>query len=357
MRVGLDAGPLLDPPTGIGRYTRELADALELQGAQVVRYAVALGLRADAPDATDIARWRMPARLMQLLWRRLDRPAITRLTGPVDVVHGTNFVLPALGDVPAVVTIHDLSFSREDTFPGGERLRELVPWSIERASKLLVPTQYVAAEVADAYGCDPESISVTHEGVAPRFFGASPLADTLLGRMGIPGPFILAVGTLEPRKNLHRLLEAWRGIRSELPDWSLVLAGPAGWGPDLPRTDGVILTGWVGDETLPGLLAAATVFCYPSLYEGFGLPPLEAMAAGTPVVAGDYGCATEVLGDAAVRVDPHDVDDLAAALLRLAGSDDERKAMQVAGRARATRFTWERAAQATFAAYEDVVDR
>jgi glycosyltransferase involved in cell wall biosynthesis len=351
VRAAYDAGPLLDPPTGVGRYTAELADALELQGAELKRYAVSL---RGAPNP-DIARWRVPGRVARAVWRRFDKPAITRLTGRVDLVHATNFVLPALGRVPGVVTVHDLSFLKEDVFPGGERLRDLVPWSVKRAAKVLVPTEAMAAEVSDAYGLDGDRVVVTYEGIAPVFFGATPLSDGALGKLGIPGPFILAVGTIEPRKNLGRLLAAWSAIRGSLPGWSLVLAGPRGWGPELPATPGVILTGWVGDLTLPGLLAAAELFCYPSLYEGFGLPPLEAMAAGTPVVAGRYSAAAEVLAEGAELVDPFDPDALAETLLRVAGDEALRRRMILAGRAQATSYTWHRTAAATLKAYRSVL--
>lgn len=271
-------------------------------------------------------------------------------------MHATNFVLPRLARTPGVVTVHDLSFYRNDVFPGGARLRDLVPWSVRRAAKVITPTQAIAEEVRDRYELSADRVAVTPEGVSPLFFGATPLADTNLGRMGIPGPFVVAVGTLEPRKNLARLLEAWRIVQPQLDDWRLVLAGPKGWGPDLPPTPGVVLTGWVGDETLPGLYAAASVFCYPSSYEGFGLPPLEAMAAGTAVIAGAYSAAPEVLGEAALLVDPGDTEALAAALERLITDEGLRRKQQVAGRARAARFTWDNTSRATIRAYRDVIE-
>jgi glycosyltransferase involved in cell wall biosynthesis len=292
---------------------------------------------------------------MQASWKRFGAPAIERLTGPVDIVHATNFVLPALRSTPGVVTVHDLSFYRDDVFPGGERLRELVPWSVERASGVIAPTRVIADEIAERFGLPPDKLHVTHEGVAPVFFGASPLPDTRLGRMGIPGPFAVAAGTIEPRKNLTRLLQAWRAASDELRGWTLVIAGPKGWGADLPETPGVILTGRLDDETLPGLLAAASFFCYPSVYEGFGLPPLEAMAAGTPVLAGGYGAAEEVLGDAAMIVDPLDVDALAGGLVSLASDRALRARFQVAGRARAAGFTWLGTGKATIRAYRSVL--
>ena len=356
MRVGLDCAPLLDPPTGVGRYVRELGRALEAQGVDVMRYAVALGgRRAEGGEGGEdgaITRLRLPAKLAQASWKRFGRPVIESLVGTVDVVHATNFVLPALARTPGVVTVHDLSFFRDDTWPGGERLRTLVPWSVARAGLVVTPTQAVADEVAERFSLEEARLAVTHEGVAPHFFGAGPLGPLTLGRMGIPGPFALALGAIEPRKNLVRLLRAWDSVRGELDGWRLVIAGPRGWGPELPSTEGVVLLGRVADETLPGLLAAAELFCYPSLYEGFGLPPLEAMATGTPVLAGACPATREVLGSAALLVEPTDVEELAHGLRTLAGDADTRGKMARAGRARALAFTWERSARLTIAGYE-----
>lgn len=349
VKVALDAGPWLGTRTGVGRYARELARALEGFGVGIIPYAVAL--RGSHPG---LRRWRLPARAVQNVWRRFDAPAIGRLTGDVDLVHATNFVLPALGSIPGVVTVHDLSFDRDGAFPGGDRLRDLVPWSVRRAAAVVVPTQTVADEVAGRFGALPSKVFVTHEGVAPEFFGATPLGDAALAAMGISRPFALALGTIEPRKNLHRLVAAW--MRAGLDGWSLVIAGQSGWGPRLPAASGVREIGWVADETLPGLLAAAEVFCYPSLYEGFGLPPLEAMAAGTAALVGSYTAADEVLGEAALQVDSASVDDIAGGLQELASDDGGRRRLAVAGRARAARYTWQGTARATLAAYRSVLE-
>ncbi len=351
MRVGYDAAPLLDAPTGVGRYAGELASALEERGVDVVRFAVSW----SAPRVEGIRRWRVPARVARAAWRRLGRPSIERLIGPVDLVHATNFVLPALAGTPGVVTVHDLSFFRGDTWPGGHRLRDLVPWSVERAAAVLVPTDAIAREVAERLRVPASKLAVTPEGVAPVFFGVSPLSEGARSRLGIPGPFVVAVGTIEPRKNLSTLLDAWRDVARDLDGWTLVLAGPKGWGPELPETPGVLPIGWVGDETLPGLLAAADVFCYPSLYEGFGLPPLEAMAAGTPAIVGRYPAAEEVLGDAAWLVDPADAGGFAEALRTLATDEGRRRSQALAGKAQAARYTWGATAAATISAYRSIL--
>jgi len=347
-RVAIDAAPLLDPQTGVGRYVNELARALEAHGIELRRYAVSFSGRSDG----SIKRWRVPARIAQEAWYRFEAPSIRRLIGQVDVLHATNFVLPPGPAAANVVTVHDLGFFRSDTFPGGHRLQDLVPWSLRRAHCVITPTRAIAQEVAERFAVDEERLVATHLGVSPVFFGATPLGDRALDALGITPPFAVAVATLQPRKNLHRLLEAWERARREMPGWSLVLAGPKGWGPELPKMEGVVPIGWVGDETLPGVLAAADMFCYPSLYEGFGLPPLEAMATGTAALVGRYSAASEVLGDDAVFVDPLDVDDIARGLIELATDEGSRKRLERAGRIRASGYTWERTASSTLRAYE-----
>lgn len=352
LRVAFDSGPLLDPPTGVGRYTRELAHALSEAGVVVSPFAVSLRGKADR----SMRRWRLPARFAHETWRRTAKPAADRLVGDVDVVHGTNFVLPPT-KLPGVVTVHDLSFLRDDAFPGAASWARMTPWSIERADRVITISDAVADELVDHYGTDRSKIVVTHLGVAPAFFGAAPLSDASLYRLGITRPFVLAAGTLEPRKNLARLVDAWRSLGAVNDGWSLVLAGPKGWGPGLPQTPGVVLTGWVGDETLPGLLAAADVFAFPSLYEGFGLPPLEAMATGTACLVGSYRVSAEVVGDAAVVVDPRDTDAIAGGLAGLMADEGKRRSHALAGKARAAGFTWEDTARRTIAVYEAVSGR
>ncbi|MEA2508749.1 MAG: hypothetical protein QOG21_831 [Actinomycetota bacterium] len=337
--------------TGVGRYASELAEHLELQGVDVKRFAIAL----RGASGAGIARWRVPARVMQATWRRVGRPSLGMLIGDVDVIHATNFVLPPVGRTPGVVTVHDLSFFRDDVHAGLRRLRDQVPWSIARAAKVVIPSHAIAREVQERFNVDDDKMSVIYEGVAPVFFGASPLADQALSTLGIARPFMLAAGTIQPRKNLPRLLDAWRAAAGQLEGWTLVLAGPAGWGPDLPETPGVATIGWMGDETLPGLLAAADVFCYPSLYEGFGLPPLEAMAAGTPSLVGAYSAAEEVVGDGAMLVDPHDTSAITAGLVQLAHDEHLRRRLSMAGKVRAAAFTWDRTAAATIGVYRSLL--
>ena len=345
MRVAIDAGPLADRRTGVGRYTYELVRHL---AARVELRPYVVSLRAARKDG--VHRWRLPARLAQAAWRRLDRPALERLVGVVDVVHGTNFVLPAARRAAGVVTVHDVSFLGGDGYGGSARLERLVAWSVRRARAVLVPTHAVAGEVAERYGLERERLFVTPEGVDERFFDAEPMSGAELEAQGIRTPFCLALGTAGARKNLECLLAAWEASVLRNGGWSLVLAGPAAR-PASRLPSGVVATGYVAEESLPSLLAAAELFCYPSLHEGFGLPPLEAMAAGTAVLAARYPAAPEVLGEAALLVDGRDVGELADALRRLAADGALRDRLREAGPLHARRFTWERTASATLEAY------
>ena len=352
MRVAFDTGAAREQPTGITRYVRELARALPSSVVDLRRYLVSFTAK-DVEE--DVRHVRLPARAMDLGWRCLHRPVIESLVGPVDLVHGTNFVLPPARAAKGVVTVHDLAFARTDGAVRNRRLRGMTPWSVRRADAIIVPSRAVAEEVTERYGVPEERVVVTPEGVSSRFFDASALPSARLAALGIKTPFVAALGTIQPRKNLDRLIEAWRRAGSELNGWTLALIGPAGWGNQPPTTAGVVRTGWIPDDLLPHVLASASFFCYPSLYEGFGLPPLEAMAAGTPVLVGNYGAAREWLEGAAVFVDREDVDSIADGLGRMAGDDGLRRRIAGAGSERARSFTWERTAQATVGVYEAVL--
>ncbi len=346
MKVAFDMGAAREQPTGITRYVRELAHALP-RGAVDLRPYVVSFTANDVEE--DVRHLRLPARALDIGWRFLSRPVIESVVGPVDVVHGTNFVLPPARAAKGVVTVHDLAFARSDGAVRNRRLRAMTPWSVRRADAIIVPSRVVAEEVADRYGVPEERVAVIPEGVSRRFFDASPLSPERLAALGISTPFVAAVGTIQPRKNLNRLIEAWRRAGSELGGWTLALIGPAGWGTQPPTTPGVVRTGWIPDDLLPRVLASASFFCYPSLYEGFGLPPLEAMAAGTPVLVGDYGAAREWLDGAAVFVDREDVDSIADGLRRISADESLRRRIAAAGSERARSFTWERTARGRWA--------
>ena len=372
MLVGLDATPLLGQRTGIGRYVGGLLPELVSPGegagfapVDVVATAFSLrgrgGLAALLPDGARDRSRPAPARLLHKVWSRSEWPTVTSLIGRVDVFHGTNFVLPPPGRARGVVTVHDLAFLHSPTTVSAtsQRLRVLVPRALSRAAVVCTPSQAVADEISGAFDVPPDRLQVTPLGVDPRW-AATPAPDEAWRTgAGLPRRYVLFVGTIEPRKMLPTLIEAKRSLAGtpagEVP---LVLLGPAGWGPQLDLTgiaEGqVVTTGWRDDADVRRIVAGAAVLAFPSAAEGFGLPPLEAFAAGIPVVASDLPVTREVLGDDGDRatfVPPGDTDALAAALTdRLTRPDPPRAADS--RRTWAARYTWTATAAATIRAYE-----
>jgi glycosyltransferase involved in cell wall biosynthesis len=366
----MDVTPLLGTPTGIGRYVRSLVSALAAQGSDDEVRAVAFTLRRreglddQLPDGVRMAGPPLPARALHALWGRAEFPAVTAMSGRLDVFHGTNFVLPPTGPAAGVVTVHDLSFLRtpQTVTRASLAYRTLVPRSIGRAGAVIVPSAAVAGEVAAEYPDAADRIVVTPLGVDPAWFSATPPDEAQRRRLDLPDNYLVFSGSLEPRKNLPLLLAAHRRLRAEDPDWPpLVLMGPPGWGPSLDLaglpTGAVRLTGYLGDEDLRSVVAGARALVYPSLYEGFGLPPLEAFACGIPVIASDLPVTREVVGDdpeLSRLVPPGDVDALAGALLAQVGTT-EPAGIADRRRSRAAGFTWSATAERTRAAYVQAV--
>jgi glycosyltransferase involved in cell wall biosynthesis len=266
-----------------------------------------------------------------------------------------------------VLTVPDLAFERYpgETMPGMlGYLQSVVPRSVWRADRVIAISDATRDDLIELYGTPPDKVIAVPLGVDARF-GPDRDADAesaLRARLGIPpGPFVLTVGTMQPRKNHRRLVAAMARLHADAP---VVIAGGTGWGYDDVRreverlgvAERVVFAGFVDDGDLPDLYRAAAVFAYPALYEGFGLPVLEAMACGTPVVTSNVSSLPEVAGqDAALLVDPLDVDALAGALDRLLADGDLRARRRARGLARAAAFTWERAARETWAVYESLL--
>lgn len=365
--VGIDVTPMLGPHTGIGTYTRHLVEELAVidGGPRVVATAfTARGageLGESLPPGVGLSRVRAPARILRQSWARTAFPPVEALCGRVDVFHGTNFVAPPTRWAASVVTVHDLAYLRYPQTVDAQSLayRELVPRALGRGAIVCTPSESVAAEVRAEYHLDAERVLVTPLGVDPGWLDVDDRGEDPLSRHGIPHEFVVAVGTLEPRKNLALLLAAYRlaAKRSE-PLPPLMLIGAAGWGPALDLdglSDGqVILPGHLPLADLRRVVSRAQLLVYPSLYEGFGLPPLEALACGIPVVASDIPVTREVLGEHAVYADPQSEEALLHAIqrtLRRAPGD------AAARRAHASTFSWRECARATVGAYALAMQR
>jgi glycosyltransferase involved in cell wall biosynthesis len=368
-RVGVVAEQLFGPvPGGIGRYVGALVRHLDGEaaaGGGAVRWLVArhpAGKIAAAGlplERTLALAW--PGRLATRAWVELRRPRLpAAVTADLDLVHATSAAIPPAGGRPLVATVHDVAFRHfPDAYPtSGRHFHERATRiAVAEAARVLVPSAATARDLADLYGLEPQRVTVTPLGVDPPSDPEPEPARRLLRRLGVRGPFLLAVGTLEPRKNLPRLVAAFAEAAADLPDHHLVVVGPAGWGKSLTGRPParVVLAGGVEYGVLQGLYAAADGLAYPSLYEGFGLPVLEAMARGLPVLTSDRSSLPEVAGGAALLVDPTDVPAIAKGLIELLSNHALRERLAADGRRRAAAFTWQATAAATWTAYEEAL--
>jgi glycosyltransferase involved in cell wall biosynthesis len=382
MKVGVDATPLLGPRTGVGRYVAGLVEALaKLPGGEPEEVALIPFTWRGTADLPRVApagprlrcgRRRVPARLLHAAWTAVAFPPVEWLAGPVDVFHATNFVAPPARRAATVVTIHDLTYLRhpEMVTAASARYRDLVPRALHRGATVCTPTAAVGAEVADAYRLPPERLVVTPLGVGPAWHAATPPDPAWLAANGLPERYLLFVGSREPRKNLPTLLAAYQQLLGGLVPGAgrggsgslvppLVLVGPAGWGEALDLAglpaEAVRTPGYLPEDDLARVVAGAAALVFPSWYEGFGLPALEALACGTPVVASDLPALREVLDDQAELVPPGDAAALADALARVL-EDPGGEPARTARRTRAAAFTWAACAQATMTAYRRALE-
>ncbi|MGZ5213710.1 MAG: glycosyltransferase family 4 protein [Actinomycetota bacterium] len=368
MKVAFHVDQLwFETPGGIGTYVWELLPALAAEDPSLDVVPFRSTWRHDPSRTWLLAQPPIvvPGSIRTLYpsWDLLDRPALPPSLADAEIVHATNpaGVPPVRADQRLVVTVHDLAFQRfPELFPHGWRwlYRAGLRAAVMRADAILVPSQSTADDLIDSTSVQPSRVHVTP--LAPSLVASDEDPTEALERLGVARPYVLSVGTLEPRKNLVRLVRAYRQVAPDVPH-ALVLAGMPGWRTEAleaelarPGPGTIVRTGHVSDDALDALYRGADVFAYPSLYEGFGLPVVEAMAHGVPTLASNTSSLPQVVGDAALLVDPTDVSEIAEGLARLLTETAPADDLRQRGLQRAATFTWAATARATLDVYRQL---
>jgi glycosyltransferase involved in cell wall biosynthesis len=366
MRAAIDARTLGSPKTGDRTYCLNL-----LRGMAAVRPGGEFLLYTERETGLPEG---LPPNFQQVvlkapqwgLWTPWSLPRDLGRRG-AELLH-VQYIVPPVAPCPIITTIHDISFRRQPRwFPLKHRLllNLLIPMAVRNAAHVITGSEYSRADLIAAYDLAPEKVTVTPYAADPiyRPMDREAAKRAVSQRFGLRGPFVLAVGVLQPRKNLPRLIRAFGRLAKEVPH-ALALVGKPGWAHEELQQAATAsglgsrlkFTGYVPDADLPFLYNAAELFVYPSLLEGFGFCALEAMACGTPVVTSNVTSLPEVVGDAALTVDPTDEEALAAAIHRALTDEPLRERLREAGSARAALFSWERTAAETLAVYRKVIE-
>jgi glycosyltransferase involved in cell wall biosynthesis len=352
MRLALDATPLLGPRSGVGEVVHGIVPELARRpDVDLVAYALTWRgrqhLAAALPPGVHPATRPYPARAVRQAWLRSEHPHVERWTGRVDVVHATNYVGPPT-KAGEVVSVYDLGFAHSPAFVTADALDypELLRRAVRRGAWFHTTSDFVRDEVLEMFAVPAERVVRVYPGIPPIVGGDAARGRLLAGAER----YVLAIGTIEPRKNYPMLVQAFDAVAGCVPELVLVVAGGRGWGADAfdaataaaHHRDRVHAPGYVSATDRRDLLAGASVLAFPSHYEGFGFPPIEAMVAGVPVVTTRAGAVPEVVDDAALLVGPDDVDALASALHTVLTDDDVRRSLVARGHERHGAFSWTR---------------
>ncbi len=375
MTIYVDVSAAVHQKAGLARYARSLVQALVRDHRSDYDFGLFYnGPRQDTLSLTDfpglptrrVPLGYKPWRTAVLIGQRM-RLGFEPLLPDAQLLHATEHLLLPMRRVGTVLTVHDLIYH---LFPAYHKrlnywyLNAAMPLFVRRADQIITVSQSTKRDLMRVYGVPGEKISVIYEAASPDFRPATPEAVAgARAAYNLPDHYILAIGTIEPRKNLIRLVDALRLLRKKDPSLSLVIVGSAGWlyqdffqhVEKLEEPRSVLLSGFVPDEDLPAVITGAHVCVLASLYEGFGLPILEAMACGTPVVCSNTSSLPELGGEAAAYFNPTDTQGMAAAIEAVLADAGLRQQMQSLGLQQAARFSWERAARETVAVYEKLL--
>jgi glycosyltransferase involved in cell wall biosynthesis len=374
MRIGIDARSVLKKRTGVGNYTYNIAKNLsriDKENQYVLFYSHHKNVRSAIPRFDnpnfETRYFRIPNKLLNLMWGTFRMPKIDWLVGRVDLYHSPNYNLNILGHGKSVITIHDLNFlalREHSIYTAKWYYAYKIKDYAHQADAVIVVSESTKREVLKYLEVPGKKVHVIYNGYSPAF---RPLVENentkkVLDKYRIKGDYILFVGTLEPRKNIEGVIRAYHQCKAK-EDFLLVLAGGRGWKyktvfgllEELKLKNRVVFTWYVPESDLPALYNQASLFVYPSFYEGFGIPPLEAMACGLPVIVSNTTSMPEVVGDAGLYVDPHDVKQISHSIDTVLSDDQLRNSMKEKGLERAEMFSWEKTAREILKLYQQLV--
>ena len=361
LRVAVEATALLGQPTGVGAAVSGMLGSLVGQALELSAFAVTWRrrelLEELLPPGIGARQRSMPARPLQAIWSRSSMPSVECFIGKADVVHGTNYVVPPTRRAGRLVTVYDLTMVHfpELCHPSSLRFPALIERAVREGAHVHVTASAIGEEVTERFGISADRLHYLPLGI-PELPEPSPNPNLL------SAPYILAVGTAEPRKDLPGLIAAFNLLAQEHQDLRLVHVGPDGWGSEAleqaiansPFKDRIIRTGYLDDASLARLMKEAELLAYPSIYEGFGFPPLQAMKIGTPVVASDTAVLRETIGSGGLLVPPGSPENLADAMASVLDSAAQRTALIEGGRSQAARFSWEQCGEGLSQIYAKV---
>jgi glycosyltransferase involved in cell wall biosynthesis len=370
VQIGLDIGPVSRRRSGVGNYCFHLLEALLRIAPEHNYKGFAAGIRRLDLEPfwgrVSFVRLPVPTRMLYRIWSALGAPAVDTLSGGLDLFHATNFFLPPTRSARRILTIHDLAFVVEPAWCSprvvGPFTRGVRRFAAD-ADHVIADSEATRRDIIALLEVPPEKVSAIPLACASEFrplprTKAADVIRTRYARYRLSTPYVLFVGTLEPRKNLVGLVLGFAKVASQIPH-RLVLAGPLGWNTDelfatidgLGLSNRIVRPGYIAEADLPALYAAADVFVLPSHYEGFGLPVLEAMACGCPVVVADNSSLPEVAGNAAIYCRAGEPETIGSAILEVLTNDARRSDLIQHGLTQAAKFSWDSTARATLDAY------
>jgi glycosyltransferase involved in cell wall biosynthesis len=375
IRIGIDIRPALHKRTGVGNYVLNLVQSLAKLSVdeEFVLFSNSFKDRFDIDEFKElqncsIRHFRYPNIALNLLWERFGGNILQKLTGDPNVLHFTGQIPKNPGNLPSIATVHDLFNIKfpESVSPEFRISAQKFARSLKKIKKIIAVSEYTKTDLINFLNIPGEKISVIPHGIDTKSFLASTdpseINEKVKNRFGGSGDYVLCVGTLEPRKNYLKTLEAFKIVLKRFPGLKLVIAGGKGWQSDqihqkvsaLQLDSSVLFPGYVGYSDLPILYKGASAFIFPSIYEGFGLPVLEALSFNVPIAVSNVSSLPEIAGEAALKFDPNIPEDIAKQIIRLLEDSDLKENLKRLGDERIKSFTWEKTAKKTLDVYRSL---